>query len=70
MILQVHPLDFYYFSLLPNVFINIYEYANLIICICYHRIKALKLRMMWLCGRVIDSRQRVRASPASLRCGP
>ena len=24
----------------------------------------------WLSGRVLDSRPRVRASPASLRCGP
>ena len=26
--------------------------------------------MQWLSGRVLDSRPRVRASPASLRCGP
>ena len=43
MILQVQSLEFYDFSLLSNVFTNIHEYANLIICICYHRIKALTI---------------------------
>ena len=31
--LHVHPLNFHIFSLISNIFININEYANLIICI-------------------------------------
>ena len=39
--LLVQPLIFYDFSLISNVFINIREYANLIICISEHWIKVL-----------------------------
>ena len=28
------PLNFHDFSLISNIYINIHEYANLIICIC------------------------------------
>ena len=33
--LWVHPLIFYGFSFISNVFINFHEYANLIISILY-----------------------------------
>ena len=36
-------LIFYDFSLISNVFINIHEYANLIICISEHWMKVLCL---------------------------
>ena len=51
-------------------------------CKTYPEKKTAKLRLrlrkkakgvtgaQWLSGRVLDSRPRVRASPASLRCGP
>ena len=42
--LHVQPLNtFYDFSLLSNVFINIHEYANLIICISDNWMKILCL---------------------------
>ena len=34
--LHVHPLNFHDVSLISNFFINIYDYANLIICISEH----------------------------------
>ena len=34
------------------------------------RLNIYILGAQWLSGRVLDSRPRVRASPASLRCGP
>ena len=36
---------FYDFSLIPNVFINIHEYANLIICISEHWMKVICLNI-------------------------
>ena len=36
---------FYDFSLIPNVFINIHEYANLIICISEHWMKVICLKI-------------------------
>ena len=39
------PLFFYNFSLISNVFINIKEYANLIICISVHWTKVLSLNI-------------------------
>ena len=41
--LHLHPLNFHDFSLISNTFINIHEYANLIICISGHWIKVLCL---------------------------
>ena len=35
----------YNFPLISNVFINVHEYANYIICICNHSIKGLCLRL-------------------------
>ena len=43
--LHVHPLNFHDFSLISNIFINIHEYANLIICISEHWIKVLCLNI-------------------------
>ena len=39
------PLIFYDFSLTSNVFINIHEYENLIICISEHWMKVLCLNI-------------------------
>ena len=39
--LHVHPLNFHDLSLISNIFINIHEYANLIICISEHWMKVL-----------------------------
>ena len=44
-ILYVHPLIFYDFSLICNVFINIHEYANFIIYISENWIKVLCLNI-------------------------
>ena len=47
--LHVHPLNIFYdFSLLSNVFINIHEYANLIICISEHWMKVQCLNSQFL----------------------
>ena len=43
--LHVYPLNFHDFSLIFNIFINIHEYANLIICISEHWIKVLCLNI-------------------------
>ena len=43
--MHVHPLNFHDFSLVSNIFINIYEYANLIICISELWMKALCLNI-------------------------
>ena len=43
--LHVHPLNFHDFSLISNIFINIHEYSNLIICISEHWIKFLCLNI-------------------------
>ena len=43
--LHVHPTNFLDFSLISNIFINIYEYANLIICISEHWMKVLCLNI-------------------------
>ena len=43
--LHVHPLNFHDFSLISNIFINIHEYANLIICISEHWMKVLCLNI-------------------------
>ena len=43
--LHVHPLNNHDFSLISNIFINIHEYANLIICISEHWMKALCLNI-------------------------
>ena len=37
--LHVHPLNFHDFFLISNIFINIHEYANLIISISEHWMK-------------------------------
>ena len=37
--LHVHPLNFHDFSPITNIFIDIHEYSNLIICISEHGIK-------------------------------
>ena len=39
------PLIFTFFYLISNIFINIHEYANLIICISEHWIKVLCLNI-------------------------
>ena len=39
--MHVHPLNFHEFSFISNIFINIHEYANLIICISEHWMKVL-----------------------------
>ena len=44
-ILHVLPLNFHDFSLISNTFINIHEYANLIICIPEHWMKVLCLKI-------------------------
>ena len=43
--LHVHPLNLHDFSLISNIFINIYEYANLIICKSEHWMKVLCLNI-------------------------
>ena len=43
--LHVHDLNFHNFSLISNIFINIHEYANLIICISEHWMKVLCLNI-------------------------
>ena len=43
--LHVNPLNFHDFSLISNIFINIHEYANLIICISEHWMKVLCLNI-------------------------
>ena len=43
--MHVHPLIFTIFSLISNIFINIHEYANLIICISEHWVKVLCLKI-------------------------
>ena len=43
--LHVHPLIFTIFYLISNIFINIHEYANLIICISEHWMKVLCLNI-------------------------
>ena len=43
--LHVHPINFHDFSLISNIFINIHEYANLIICISEHWMKILCLNI-------------------------
>ena len=43
--LHEHPLNFHDFSLISNIFINIHEYANLIICISEHWMKVLCLNI-------------------------
>ena len=43
--LHVHLLNFHDFSLISNIFINIHEYSNLIICISEHWIKFLCLNI-------------------------
>ena len=51
----VHPLNFYDFSLISNIFINIHEYANLIICISEHWIKVLCLNIQLVSSfKVLD----------------
>ena len=42
---HVHPLNFHDFSLISNIFINIHEYANLLICISIHWMKVLCLNI-------------------------
>ena len=44
--LHVHPLNFHDFSLISNIFINIDEYSNLIICISEHWIKFLNIQLV------------------------
>ena len=39
------PLNFHYFCLISNIYINIHEYANLIICISEHWMKVLCLNI-------------------------
>ena len=46
--LHVHPLNFHYFSLISNIFVNIHEYENLIICISEHWIKVLCLNIQFV----------------------
>ena len=46
--LHVHPLNFHDFSLISNIFINIHEYANLIICISEHWMKDLCLNIQFV----------------------
>ena len=43
--LHVHPLNFHNFTLIYKIFINIHEYANLIICISEHWMKVLYLNI-------------------------
>ena len=43
--LHVYPLNFHIFSLISNIFINIHQYANLIICISEHWMKVLCLNI-------------------------
>ena len=43
--LHVHPLNFHIFSLISNFFINIHEYANVVICISKHWMKVLCLNI-------------------------
>ena len=43
--MHVHPLNFHDFSLISNIFINIHEYANLIIYISEHWMKVLCLNI-------------------------
>ena len=43
--LHVHPLNFHDFPLISNIFINIHEYTNLIICISEHWMKVLCLNI-------------------------
>ena len=43
--LHVHPLIFTILYLISNIFINIHEYANLIICIFEHWMKVLCLNI-------------------------
>ena len=43
--MHVHPLNFHDFSLISNIFMNIHEYANLIICISEHWMKVLCLNI-------------------------
>ena len=43
--LHVYPLNFHDYSLISNIFINIHEYANLIICISEHWMKVLCLNI-------------------------
>ena len=43
--LHIHPVNFHIFSLISNIFINIHEYANLIICISEHWMKVLCLNI-------------------------
>ena len=41
--LHVHTLSFHDFSLISNIFVNIHEYANLIICTSGHWMKVQRL---------------------------
>ena len=43
--LHVHHLNFHDYSLISNIFINIHEYENLIICISEHCMKVLCLNI-------------------------
>ena len=43
--LHVHPLNFHDFSLISNIFINIHEYANMIVCISEHWMQVLCLNI-------------------------
>ena len=43
--LHGHPLNFHDFSLISKIFINIHEYANLIICISEYWMKVLCLNI-------------------------
>ena len=43
--LHVHPLNFHGFSLISNIFVNIHEYANLIISISEHWMKVVCLNI-------------------------
>ena len=51
--LQVHPLSFHDFSLISNIFINIHEYANLIICISEHWMKVLCLNFQLVSSLIV-----------------
>ena len=43
--LHVYSLNFHNLSLISNIFINIHEYANLIICISEHWMEVLSLNI-------------------------
>ena len=42
------PLNFHNFSLISNIYINIHEYANLIICTSEHWMKVLCLNIQFV----------------------